>query len=110
MNEDWSLDSLIQRWGLARINRAIQPLFIGIDDTNQSDAPTCAGRRLLEMPTLIVNASVNDKEMWDSLNPAQQNTLIIACNESYHDVDALVNDLYDIIEPPGDEGCDLSDE
>ncbi|MBC8153932.1 MAG: hypothetical protein H7Z72_13565 [Bacteroidetes bacterium] len=110
INDDWCLDNLIRQWGLERINRAVQPLFIAIDADNQAEAPDCATRRRLETPILVVNASVNDPDLWNSLNPAQQNTLLLVCNESVHDVDALANDLYDILELPDDQGCDLSGE
>jgi hypothetical protein len=115
MNEDWNLDALIQKWGLERISRAIRPLFLGIDEDNQIDMPNssypdCAARRRFELPTFVVSASVNDKALWNALNAAQQNTLLMACCEFHLDMDSLANDLNDIIEPLGDEGCELSDD
>lgn len=110
MNEDWSLDALIRQWGLERINRAIRPLFLGVDEDNQIDRPTCESRRRNELPTFVISASVNDRPLWDALNAAQQNTLLMACWEHYFDLDILTNDLGDIVEPPGQEGCTLADE
>jgi hypothetical protein len=115
MNEDWSLNTLIQQWGLERISRAIRPLFLGVDEDNQitapdSSCPDCAARRRFEQPTFVINASVNDKDLWDALNAVQQNTLLMACCEFHLDMDSLANDLNDIIEPLGHEGCELADE
>ncbi len=115
INDDWSLDGLIQQWGLERISRAIRPLFLGVDEDNQIDMPNssypdCAARQRYELLTFVVNASVNDKALWNALNAAQQNTLLMACCEFHLDIDSLANDLNDIIAPPGDEGCKLSDE
>lgn len=115
INDDWSLDGLIQHWGLERINRAIRPIFLGIDEDNQIDTlnnshPDCEAKRRFELPTFVVSASVNDKELWNELNVTQQNALLMACCEFYLDIDSLANDLNDIIEPPDSEGYELSDE
>lgn len=115
INDDWSLDGLIQQWGLERINRAIRPLFLGVDEENQLELPTGAGsdcrtKRQLELSVFIVSASVNDPELWNSATVTQQNAMLMACCEFHLDMDSLASDLNDIIEPPGDEGAELSDE
>ena len=115
MNEDWSLDALIRTWGLERIRQAIRPLFLGVDGDNQIDVPSgclpgCETRRRFELPSFVVNASVNDKPLWNASNAAEQNAMLMACCQFHLDMDCLVNDLNDIIEPPGTEGCDLADD
>lgn len=110
INEDWSLEALVRQWGAERIRRAIQPLYLGVDEDNQIDMPDCESRRRNELPTYVINASVNDRPLWDKLNSAQQNTLLLTFWEAFYDVDVLQNDLGDILEPPGQEGCALADE
>ncbi|WP_375448457.1 hypothetical protein [uncultured Fibrella sp.] len=115
MNEDWSLDALIQKWGIERISRAIRPLFLGVDADNQIDIPSgtasdCAAKRRFELPTFVVSASVNDPEVWNSATATQQNAMLMACCEFHLDIGSLANDLNDVIELSGEDGCDLSDE
>lgn len=115
MNEEWSLDSLVRKWGLERVSRAIRPLFLGIDTDNQIDIllgtePDCAVKRRFELPTFVVSASVNDPELWTNSTATEQNTLMMYCCQFHLDLDSLANDLNDVIEPFGQEGCELSDQ
>ncbi|WP_229599146.1 hypothetical protein [Runella sp. CRIBMP] len=84
-----SLDELTNRYGAERINLAIQPLYIA-----DGEEPLDPGR-------YVINASVNDAELWESLTNDEQNLLYTAHLDTLFDTKDLLNSLFDINEPEG---------
>ena len=83
------LETLIQRWGAERVRTAIQALYIG-----EGDEP---GDPLVS----VVNASVNDRELWEGVTDDERNLLYLACLETQYDTAEITEALYDLIEPIG---------
>lgn len=81
------LTPLEEQWGSDRIHQAIQPLFIG--DGEESGDP----------PITIMNASVNDIELWATLNPDERERLYLAFMETQYDIAELAHDLHQVQEP-----------
>lgn len=105
IHDDWRLDEIIQQWGLERINRAIQPIYLGTDADVSSPQ-----HGLPDVASYVISAAINDTTWWQGLRATQQNTLLLAFHELLFDVDALANDLYDVLNLPEGEGCQLADE
>ena len=83
------LNDLIKRYGAERINVAIQPLYIA-----DGDEP-------LDPSRYVINASVNDIELWESLSNDEKNLLYTAHLDTLFDTKDLLNSLFDINEPEG---------
>ncbi|MCY7358409.1 MAG: hypothetical protein LH609_13305 [Rudanella sp.] len=81
------LTTLEERWGSERIHQAIQPLFIG--DGEEPGDP----------PITVVNASVNDLELWKSLTVDEREWLFLAFTELQYDLTELAGDLHRAQEP-----------
>lgn len=81
------LTSLEEQWGRDRIHQAIQPLFIG-DGEEPSDPPIT-----------VLNAAVNDPDLWQVLTPDERERLFLAFTELQHDLTVLAGDLHRIHEP-----------
>lgn len=81
------LTTLEKQWGRERIHQAIQPLFIG--DGEEPGDP----------PITVLNASVNDLELWDALTPDERERLYLAFMESQYDLAELAGDLHRVNEP-----------
>lgn len=83
------LEPLMQRWGAERVQTAIQPLFIG-----EGDEPG-------DPPITVINASVNDRALWESATDNERDLLYMACLETHYDTAEITETLYDVIEPDG---------
>ncbi len=81
------LKTLEEKWGRDRIHQAIQPLFIG--DGEEPGDP----------PITVLNASVNDAELWQALTPDERESLFLAFTELQHDLTDLGRDLHRVNEP-----------
>ena len=81
------LKTLEARWGQARIHQAIQPLFIG-DGEEQGDPPIT-----------VLNASVNDPELWQALDADDRERLYLAFMELQYDLTELAGELHRVSEP-----------
>jgi hypothetical protein len=81
------LTTLEQRWGAARIHAAMQALYIG--DGDEPGDP----------PIAVVNASVNDQELWQNLTDEEREQLYMACLETQYDTAEITHALYDVLEP-----------
>ena len=79
----------MQRWGAERVRSAIQALFIG-----EGDEPG-------DPPVSVVNASVNDRELWENVTDDERDLLYLACLETQYDTAEITEALYDLIEPTG---------
>lgn len=84
-----SLNELTKMYGAERINLAIQPLYIA-----DGEEPHDPGR-------YVINASVNDAELWESLTNEEQNLLYTAHLDTLFNTKDLLNSLFDINEPVG---------
>ncbi|HAK78562.1 hypothetical protein FHS57_005897 [Runella defluvii] len=84
-----SLNDLTKRYGAERINVAIQPLYIA------------DGEEPLDPSKYVINASINDPELWESLSNDEQNLLYTAHLDTLFDTKDLLNSLFDINEPEG---------
>jgi hypothetical protein len=49
----------------------------------------------------VINASINDPELWESLSNDEQNLLYTAHLDTLFDTKDLLNSLFDINEPEG---------
>lgn len=81
------LNALEVQWGQSRIHQAIQPLFIG--DGEEPGDP----------PLTVLNASVNDIELWQALSTDDRERLYLAFIELQYDLTDLATDLYRVAEP-----------
>lgn len=81
------LETLEVRWGRERIHQAIQPLYIG--DGEEPGDP----------PIIVLNASVNDPELWQQLTDEERERLYLAFMELQYDLSELATDLYRAKEP-----------
>jgi hypothetical protein len=81
------LTSLEEQWGRERIHQAIQPLFIG--DGEEPGDP----------PITVLNASVNDADLWEALTTNEREWLYLAFTELQHDLTELAGDLHRVAEP-----------
>lgn len=81
------LEPLLQRWGAERIQQAIQPLYIG--DGDEPGDPSVS----------VINASVNDVELWESVTDDDRERLYMACLETQYDTTEITDSLFDVIEP-----------
>lgn len=81
------LTTLEEQWGRERIHQAIQPLFIG------------DGEELGDPPITVLNASVNDPDLWEALTPDEREWLFLAFTEIQHDLTELAGDLHRVTEP-----------
>jgi hypothetical protein len=81
------LNALEAQWGQARIHQAIQPLFIG-DGEDPGDPPIT-----------VLNASVNDPELWQALGADDRERLYLAFMELQYDLAELAADLHRVAEP-----------
>jgi len=84
-----SLNDLTKRYGAERINVAIQPLYIA------------DGEEQLDPSRYVINASINDPELWESLSNDEQNLLYTAHLDTLFDTKDLLSSLFDINEPEG---------
>ena len=84
-----SLNDLTKRYGAERINVAIQPLYIA------------DGEEPLDPSQYVINASINDPELWESLSNDEQNLLYTAHLDTLFDTKDLLNSLFDVNEPDG---------
>jgi hypothetical protein len=75
------------QWGAARIHQAIQPLFIG--DGEEPGDP----------PITVLNASVNDPDLWNHLSSDDRERLYLAFMELQYDLTELAADLHRVAEP-----------
>jgi hypothetical protein len=81
------LTALEAQWGAARIHQAIQPLFIG--DGEEPGDP----------PITVLNASVNDPDLWNGLDSDDRERLYLAFMELQYDLTELAVDLHRVAEP-----------
>ncbi|KAB7726440.1 hypothetical protein F5984_24270 [Rudanella paleaurantiibacter] len=81
------LEQLEVRWGRERIHQAIQPLFIG------------DGEEPGDLPITVLNASVNDPELWQHLTDEERERLYLAFMELQYDLSELATDLHRANEP-----------
>lgn len=81
------LETLEVRWGRERIHQAIQPLYIG--DGEEPGDP----------PITVLNASVNDPELWQHLTDEERERLYLAFMELQYDLSELATDLHRVREP-----------
>lgn len=91
-----SLNELIKKYGAERINIAIQPLYIA------------DGEEPLDPFRYVINASINDPELWNSLWDDEKNVLYIAHLDTLFETRDLLDSLFDINEPDG--GFETPDE
>ena len=84
-----SLNDLTKRYGAERINVAIQPLYIA------------DGEEPLDQSKYVINASINDPDLWESLSNDEQNLLYTAHLDTLFDTKDLLNSLFDVNEPDG---------
>ncbi|WP_461095988.1 hypothetical protein [Spirosoma luteolum] len=75
------------QWGRERIHQAIQPLYIG--DGEEPGDP----------PITVLNASVNDPTLWQSLSADERERLYLAFMELQYDLTELATDLHRVCEP-----------
>jgi hypothetical protein len=85
------LEPLMQQWGAERIRTAIQALYIG-----NGDEPG-------DPPISVVNASVNDRDLWERVTDEDRDHLYLACLETQYDTADIMQALYNVIEPTGGE-------
>lgn len=88
-----SLNDLMKRYGAERINVAIQPLYIA------------DGEEPLDPHRYVINAFINDPELWVSLTNDEQNLIYTAHLDTIFDIKDLFNSLFDINEPEGGFEC-----
>ncbi|MGF7218784.1 hypothetical protein GGR92_004963 [Spirosoma lacussanchae] len=81
------LITLEEQWGKDRIHQAIQPLYIG--DGEEPGDP----------PITVLNASVNDPDLWQALNPDERERLYLAFMDLQYDLTELAHDLHRVQEP-----------
>lgn len=81
------LTQLEAQWGRERIHQAIQPLYIG--DGEEPGDP----------PLTVLNASVNDPTLWQSLSADERERLYLAFMELQYDLTELATDLHRVSEP-----------
>lgn len=84
-----SLNDLMKRYGAERINIAIQPLYVA-----DGDEP-------LDPCRYVINAAINDLELWNALSNDEQNALYTAHLDTLFDTKDLLKSLFDINEPDG---------
>lgn len=81
------LETLEVRWGKERIHQAIQPLYIG--DGEEPGDP----------PITVLNASVNDPDLWQALTDDERERLYLAFTELQYDLTEIATDLHRVREP-----------
>ncbi|TAE39264.1 MAG: hypothetical protein EAZ70_07095 [Runella slithyformis] len=84
-----SLNDLMKRYGAERINVAIQPLYIA------------DGEEPIDPNRYVINAAINDPELWNTLSNDEQNVLYTAHLDTVFDTKELLNSLFDMNEPEG---------
>ncbi len=85
------LEPLMQRWGAERVRTAIQSLYVG--DGDEPGDP----------PITVVNASVNDLDLWQGVTDDERDRLYLACLETQYDTAEITEALFDVIELKGGE-------